>query len=78
MFLGKGALPPYKLQPPPRRGPTPWTPENTLLTDSPQWRNRWGQGVGGRVPRAETSDREVFADVSGKKEARKKGKRGEN
>ena len=25
-----------------------------------------------------TSDREIFADISGKKEARKKGKRGEN
>ena len=34
-----------------------------------QWRNRQG----GRVPPSETSDREIFADVSGKK-----GKRGEN
>ena len=41
------------------------------------WRNRRGGGAGGRVP-PETSDREFFADVSGKKETRKKGKRGEN
>ena len=34
-------------------------------------------GEGGRVPPG-ASDWEIFADVSGKKEARKKGKRGEN
>ena len=38
-----------------------------------QWRNRWGQG--GRVP-PETSDREIFADVSGEKRQGKKWKRG--
>ena len=36
-----------------------------------------GGGQGGRVP-PETSDREIFADVSGKKRQGKKGKRGEN
>ena len=44
---------------------------------STQWRNRRGWGRG-RVP-PETSDREIFADVSGKKKRQgKKGKRGEN
>ena len=39
-----------------------------------QWRNRWGGGggQGGRAP--ETSEREIFADVSGKKRQEKKGK----
>ena len=40
----------------------------------PQCRNRLGrQGAGGRVP-PETSDREIFADVSGKRRQGKKGK----
>ena len=33
-----------------------------------------GGGRGGRVPPPETSDREIFADVSGKKRQGKKGK----
>ena len=41
-----------------------------------QWRNRRG-GRGQSAP-PETSDREIFADVSGKKRQGKKGKRGEN
>ena len=39
---------------------------------SGQWRNRWGGGRGQSAP--ETSDREIFADVSGKKRQGKKGK----
>ena len=41
-----------------------------------QWRNFYlGGGAGGRVPPPpETSDREIFADVSGKKRQGKKGK----
>ena len=37
-----------------------------------QGRNRPGGGQGGRVP-PDTSDREIFADVSGKKRQGKKG-----
>ena len=47
-----------------------------------QWGNRRGAGVfggaGGAECPPETSDREIFADVLGKKRQRKKGKRGEN
>ena len=37
-----------------------------------QWRNR--RGAGGQSAPPETSDREIFADVSGKKRQGKKGK----
>ena len=41
-----------------------------------QWRNKRGGGRGGAGGRVhlETSDREISADLSGKREARKKGK----
>ena len=35
-------------------------------------------GAGGKSAHPETSDREIFADVSGKKRQGKKGERGEN
>ena len=45
-----------------------------IIDDQRQWRNRRGW-AGGRVP-PETSDREIFADVSGKKSQGKKEKGG--
>ena len=44
-----------------------------------QWHNRrGGGGKRGQSAPPETSDREMFADVSGKKRQGRKGKRGEN
>ena len=51
---------------------TDWTRTRNLLTSGVT-----GGGQGDRVP-PQTSDREIFADVSGKKRQGKKGKRGEN
>ena len=39
-----------------------------------QWRNRWGGQERGAGCPPETSDQEIFADVSGKKRQGKKGK----
>ena len=38
--------------------------QHLCCTRLEQWHNRWGRG---RVPPPETSDREIFADISGKK-----------